>query len=133
MFNDEDVALGVDYPIQMTGKSGGFKQTYTSLRDVTSQIHILLRTQIGERIHQPDYGTNLHRLLFESYQNEEELIEVLRTNIEEPIAAWIAPPVTINNIDIVFEDFNRATVSIDFQLVSRPEENARINVTVNGQ
>lgn len=131
--NDKDIALGGDYPIQLTGQSGGFKQTFITLRDVTSQIHILLRTQIGERINNPEYGTNLNRLLFESYQTEDELVDVLRQNIEEPIRRWITPPVVINNVDIIFEDYNRAAVSIDFSLEANPEENSKLNLTINGQ
>ena len=57
------------------GKGWGFPPTFNKSAhnidmlsdesDIASSLEILLSTDVGERVMQPKYGCNLHRLLFE--------------------------------------------------------------------
>lgn len=45
--------------------SSGTVRTISHEQDIDSSLEILLSTEVGERVMQPTYGCDLHRLLFE--------------------------------------------------------------------
>ena len=58
-----DYAIGLTLPLQMSTNT--FNQSYDNLVQLKSNVRNLLLTKKGERLAQPTFGTNLHRLLFE--------------------------------------------------------------------
>ena len=74
-----------------------FPATYTSLQAAQENLKTLLSTRIGERIMQPNFGTNLYQIVFEPNISslKSEISELIRT----PISIWL-PYIQIRNLDI---------------------------------
>jgi phage baseplate assembly protein W len=108
-----DYAIGLSLPLQMT--SNTFNQTYDNLVQLKSNVRNLLLTKKGERIGQPNFGTNLHRLLFEP--NDDSLEDKIFQAVDSAIRLWL-PQLSINEINIEatdeMKDLNEVSVSITF-------------------
>ena len=94
---DPDVKIGISLPMDHTDGSGFFPGTSTTLTQTSSNIRNLLLTNKGERVGQPEFGCGLLNVLFEPMSDD--LLEDVRTEIEDSIAFWL-PHVTINNIGV---------------------------------
>lgn len=112
----KNVALGLSLPIKK-GQSGYFETNYISQDQIKTNISNLLRTNRGERIMQPTFGTGLRELLFNpSTQNlEDQIVET----IETAFATWL-PYVNLDSIDVDLSpdtvDNNRVGIKIDYTL-----------------
>jgi phage baseplate assembly protein W len=78
-----------------------FNQTYDNLLQLKSNVRNLLLTRKGERLAQPNFGTNLHYLLFEP--NDDSLEGKIYQAIESSIKFWL-PQLSINEINIEATD-----------------------------
>ena len=77
-----DVAIGIQLP--MVSRNGRlFDQSYSTNVQALSNLHNLLLTNKGERIHQPEFGTDLLSHIFE--QNEVDLQDKIGNSIESAI------------------------------------------------
>ena len=99
---EKDIAVGISLPLQ-AGRGGYFNQTYTTIEQVTSNVINLLLTIPGERYMQPNFGSNLHKYLFEQYDSlaKQDIIE----SITEAMGIWL-PYVNIVELEVKdpFED-----------------------------
>jgi len=107
--------INVSYPI-VKGNTGFFKQTFNTLDAVKSKIHVLLNTDPGERVFNPNFGLGMRRYLFEPIDD----IDELKTVIEDKINKYI-PEVYIANLEINKDfnnnvDQNRLVINISFFL-----------------
>jgi phage baseplate assembly protein W len=92
-----DVAIGIQLP--MVSRNGRlFDQSYSTNVQALSNLHNLLLTNKGERIHQPEFGTDLLSHIFE--QNEVDLQDKIGNSIESAIRFWL-PYITIAEMKIV--------------------------------
>ena len=66
----EDYAVGLALPIQINGVA--FKQNYTEIEQLKSNIKNLLLTKRGERIMNPLFGAGVETVLFEPITEEFE-------------------------------------------------------------
>ena len=74
---DTRVSVGIDFPFGRVGNGDGFfKTTKTTIDAIKNNIKLLLQTNQGERMFQPNLGMNLRNLLFE------EMTEDLTIQIE---------------------------------------------------
>ena len=63
---DTRVSVGIDFPFgRVPNGDGYFKTTKTTVDAVKNNIKLLLQTNRGERVFQPNLGMNLNELLFE--------------------------------------------------------------------
>ena len=116
---DPDVKIGVSLPMDHIDGSGFFPGTSTTLTQTSSNIGNLLLTNKGERVGQPEFGCGLLQILFEPMS--ENLLESVRSEIEESIAFWL-PHVIISDIS-VDQDENephQMNVNIEFALTIQP-------------
>lgn len=111
----EDHAIGLALPIQITNVA--FDQTFKTNDQVRFNIINLLLTRKGERVMQPDFGTGLHELLFETI--DEDLEERLEDTITEAFERWL-PYVTLETVEIdisnELRDQNKANMTIFFRI-----------------
>ena len=94
-----EYAIGLSLPLQMTTNT--FNQTYDNLVQLKSNVRNLLLTRKGERLAQPNFGTNLHYLLFEP--NDDSLEGKIYQAIESSVKFWL-PQLSINEINIEATD-----------------------------
>lgn len=78
--------IGVTIPIRR-GREGMFQQSYTVPEQVKSNFINLVLTKKGERLHQPDFGCDIHAVLFE--QINEDTIELARQAVVNAVDKWM--------------------------------------------
>ena len=68
---DTRVSVGIDFPFgRVPNQDGYFKTTKTTIESVKNNIRLLLKTEKGERLFQPNLGLALRRFLFQQINNE---------------------------------------------------------------
>ena len=71
---DTRVSVGIDFPFAIVpNKDGYFATTKTTIESVKNNIRLLLQTQKGERIFQPNLGMNIRRFLFEQITEDTQV------------------------------------------------------------
>ena len=122
-----DVFIGLKLPLGYSD-SGYFKQTKTTLQQAKYNIINLLKTIPGERLGQPEFGSQLHSILFEPMN--EDFGDILEDSIKESLATWL-PYINIKNIEITFPDYNtnRVNIAIDFGLSFEPDRFETVSIS----
>ena len=107
----KNIAIGVSLPFNGPGV---FKSTYTTKDQIKSNLVNLLLTDTGERIMNPNFGTNLKRFLFEGITDSS--LDLLKNNILISILNYISE-ITVTNITLVPDtDNNLVSLTIDYYL-----------------
>jgi len=125
-------AYGITLPIQPGGGTM-FNQSYSSFEAAKSNLKNLLLTNKGERILQPNFGTNLRELLFEQL-TDGVLEEKLETVITDSINFWL-PYIDVEEIEVdmsdEMKDTNTAGIRLKFS-VGGQFESQDLTFTVKG-
>ena len=125
-----DYAIGLSLPLQMSTNT--FNQTYDNLVQLKSNVRNLLLTKKGERVGQPNFGTNLHRLLFEP--NDDSLEDKIFQAVDSAVRLWL-PQLTINEINIEatneMKDSHEVSVSITFT-ANYNSQSFKVDFNING-
>ena len=79
--------IGVSLPFN--NPSGIFFKTVTNRDQVLSNLKNLLLTAKGERYFQPEFGTDIRRVLFEYISDESQFKNSLKGEIESAIGRWL--------------------------------------------
>ena len=110
-----DKTIGIILPIRR-GKVGYFDSSTDTVTQIKSNLINLVMTRKGERPFQPDFGTNLHELVFE--QMDDEYNSRVESTIRIAVTKWM-PFLRIDKLEIDRdEDRNRTVVRITFSLRS---------------
>lgn len=92
--------FGITLPITH-GPQGYFNQSYSVAEQVKSNINFLLRTKKGERRMNPEFGSGLWSVLFESYTDD--ISPIVESTIRSDIKRWMSY-VNIQNIEVITDD-----------------------------
>lgn len=107
--------IGITFPIRR-GKTGYFAQSRTALEQVKSNLINLLLTRKGERVFQPELGSDLHTLVFS--QMDEEYESNVQSAIQNAVAQWLP----FLNVDVITvqrdQNRNLTRVQLQFSLAS---------------
>jgi len=76
---------------------------------IRQSILLLLSTRPGERVMRPDYGCNLHRLLF--WPNDNTTAGLAIHYVRQAIERW-EPRVQITRLDAIRNEFDPARLDI---------------------
>ena len=106
--SEPDVAVGLSLPINI--EAGKFKSTYTTTDQARTNIKNLLLTIKGERVFQPDFGTNLYKILFEP--NTEFLRDNISDEIKSSISKW-TPYINLEAVEVSGQD-NAVRVKVKY-------------------
>ena len=107
----KNIAIGISLPFNGPGV---FKSTYTTKDQIKSNLVNLLLTDKGERVMNPNFGTNLKRFLFEGITDNN--LETLKDNILSSILTYIYE-ITVTNIILVPNtDNNLVSLTIEYYL-----------------
>ena len=128
--NDKDtrVSVGIDFPLGLVpGGDGYFATTKTTIESVKTNIKLLLQTNQGDRLFQPNLGMNLKQLLFE--QASDETTIQIENNIVDVFERWL-PFVQLQNISIDRrDDVNQININIEFNISRAPNSLDSVQVT----
>lgn len=91
-------AIGVTLPFNTEG-GGVFNKSYFSDEQMRSNVINLLSTKKGERLYHIDFGTDLHKFLFEQITETGELEAKIRSSLVTAFDFW-TPYVVVKNVDI---------------------------------
>lgn len=110
-----DVAIGVMLPF---GKPKGlFQLSYTTEQQAVSNLKSLLLTRKGERLFQPNFGSDVYSLMFENINSD--LSSQLDESLREDIEYWL-PYIIIDDINIeVIEDRNYVRIELSFRVTEQ--------------
>ena len=132
--DDPDVRIGVTLPFVRDNKTGWFDQSFTTLEAAKSNLRNLLLTMKGERLMQPNFGTDLMKLIFE--QDDGTLTDRIRETIITAVDFWL-PYVKLNTIEVnnsVETDdmnFNRFNIKLVFSIRNVPDKFETITFTLD--
>ena len=123
---NKDVAVGITLPF---GKSSGlFNLSYTTEEQSISNLKNLLLTRKGERVFQPNFGSNIPSLLFEQMNSSLEVD--LEQSLRDDIGFWL-PYILIDDI-LIQPDFDRNLVRIELSFrVTKQGANTQIIIFVD--
>ena len=121
-----DTKIGLELPFARS-RTGLFGLTETTLEQAGHNIKNLLLTAKGERVMQPEFGSDLRELLFE--QDTEDFIDRIQLAIEEAISTWL-PYINVEEANVVTDDSNpnRVKIDIDFSLNYEPDRFDSVNL-----
>jgi len=91
--------LGVKLPLTRD-TSDGFTMLHNIAQMYRQNLKMLILTNPGERVMEPNFGVGMNRFLFESYGS------AVRTQIEEKIQSQVS--IYIPNIQILSMDFGES-------------------------
>ena len=107
----KNIAIGISLPFN---SPSAFTKTYSTQDQIKSNLINLLLTNKGERIMNPEFGTDLRQILFEGINVDTE--EIIKQKIISSVGLFI-PDVIIKSIIITpIQDTNTITVSVYYNL-----------------
>ena len=113
---NEDKYVGIGFPLDHSPE-GFFYKTKTVLEQAKANLQNLLLTTPGERIMQPEFGSQLKFIVFEQGEN-------IPDRIEEAINSAVDKHLAYINIENVFttQQDNQLNVSIEFSVPLNPDD-----------
>jgi phage baseplate assembly protein W len=121
--------IGITLPLEK-GNTGYFAQSTNVLTQIKSNFKNLMLTRKGERVMQPDFGTDIHNMVFE--QITEETQDNMKLSITNSVERWM-PFLELQNIQIntpADGDVNTVAIKIDYRFRSNPNVTDSLTVTV---
>ena len=122
--DDQDTrfSVGIDFPFALVpNQDGYFKTTKSTIDAIKNNIKLLLQTEQGERVFQPNLGMGLKRFVFEQI-TEDTTIEI-ENNIVDVFESWL-PFVDLRDIQINIDSENQTNnkigINITFSINKAP-------------
>jgi len=119
---DTRVSVGIDFPFgRVPNQDGYFKTTKTTIESVKNNIRLLLKTERGERLFQPNLGLALKRFLFEQINEDTNIL--IENEIVDTFEKWL-PFVEIRELDVntqpINSDRNQIKIKVTFNIRRAP-------------
>ena len=115
----KNIAIGVSLPFNGPGV---FNSTYTTKDQTKSNLVNLLLTSVGERVMNPNFGTELRRFLFDGITDSN--LELLKNSLLNSIAVYL-PDITVTNISVIPDtDHNLINLNVNYvvNISQNPDE-----------
>jgi phage baseplate assembly protein W len=121
---NKNITIGISLPFSAPS---AFRSTYSFKDQLKYNLVNFLLTNKGERILNPNFGTNIRRQLFN--QIDEDIYENLITEISDSIVLYF-PDITIEKLDVVpTYDSNLITVNLSYRInISNEKDTITINL-----
>ncbi len=112
---NEDKYVGIEFPLDHSPE-GFFYKTNTVLQQSKANLRNLLLTTPGERIFQPEFGSQLKSIVFEQGPD-------IPNRVEEAIRSAVDKYLSYININNVFtiQENNTLNVSIEYSVPLNPD------------
>ena len=108
--------FGIKYPFTSDGFQNFYLDANSSIKEkVRSQLMHIVFTPKGQRIRNPEFGTDLIKFIFEP--NDKITWESVKNEVTESVKRW-ATNINLNNIQIVKneEDESEIYVRLDYSV-----------------
>jgi phage baseplate assembly protein W len=116
-----------------SNSNGIFAVNYTTLTQAKSNLQNLILTKKGERLQNPNFGCDIHNLLFEQI-NEETIGTKIESSILDAVGTWL-PYLNIEQIVFDYDDndidTNKISVDVKFSLKSNTTMTELLSITIN--
>jgi phage baseplate assembly protein W len=83
---DPDTFIGLAFPLGFAN-DGIFRKTKTTLEQASNNLKNLLLTMKGERLGHPEFGCEIHNLLFE--QIGDDINDTVEEMVKEAVDTWL--------------------------------------------
>ena len=128
---DTRVSVGLNFPISRApgNQDGFFSTSKTTIESIKNNIRLLLQTQKGERMFQPNLGMNIRQFLFEQITEDTQV--QIENDIVDTFATWL-PFVELReiNIDLAEQDQNKINIKIVFNIKRAPNTIESVGVVL---
>ena len=130
---NDDVFIGINLPFKKSeGSEGYFLSTTTTIEAVKNNVKLLLSTDKGERIFQPNLGIGLRRFLFEPITGETTI--AIQNEIIETFNFWL-PFISIKDIKVETTSAdgtnpNQISINVIFNLDKDPNTLESVQVQI---
>lgn len=128
--NYKSLGIGIN---RKSNVGGIFPINYTTLTQAKDNLVNLILTRKGERSMQPDFGCDIHNLIFEQIVEESIAIDV-ENSIIDAVNTFL-PYLNIDKIIFDYDDndidTNTISLDIQFSLKSNPSLTETLNVSIN--
>jgi|10_taG_2_1085330.scaffolds.fasta_scaffold68419_2 hypothetical protein len=128
---DSNVFVGIDYPFHKAdGAPGWFASVQTTLLAVKNNLRMLLQTERGERLMQPDLGLGLKQFLFQPLT--EDLKANVASEIQQMIDVWL-PFVEIRELHVNSGSGNQSNsllIKVIFNITRDPNTLESVEVEI---
>ena len=123
------MAKGIGITLPLTkGKTGYFAQAFTIIDQLKSNFINLILTRKGERPMEPDFGCDIHTLMFTQMDSDYEVN--VQNAVTSAVSKWM-PFLTINDLVVQRDDdHNRTLITTTFSLTSNANIFATVTVLV---
>ena len=108
---DPDTFIGLAFPLGFAN-DGIFRKTKTTLEQAKHNLKNLLLTMKGERLAHPEFGCDIHKLIFEPVS--EDINDTIEEMIKEAVDIWL-PYITVAKT-VTNQIENRLNVDVHFSL-----------------
>jgi phage baseplate assembly protein W len=121
---NKNIAIGISIPLNVPS---AFRSTYDFKEQLKYNVVNLLLTNKGERIFNPNFGTNIRKQLFN--QISEDTYIALTDDIRNTIETYI-PQITIEQLEAVPSyDQNVITINLTYRVnISNEKDTITINL-----
>lgn len=117
--------MSIDYPYSIDGR--GRTATVARRAHLHDLIEQVLMTSPGERVMRPDFGSGLHRVVFEP--GGPEAVTTTQYLVQSSLQQWLGNLITVESVDVTFHE-GELLVSITFvDLASRQRDTAEFRRT----
>ena len=102
--------FGISYPFTSDGFQNFYLDANSSVKDkVRSQLMHIVFTPKGQRIRNPEFGTDLIKFIFEP--NDKITWESVKNEVTESVKRW-ATNISLNDIQIVKNEENESEIYV---------------------
>ena len=110
---NDDSKFGLSFPLRYDVNSGGFFPTTSRLREqASSNLKNLLLTNKGERVGQPDFGSNIPNILFEPITDN--IGSLIEESVNEAVSQWL-PYISIQNVFVNTPEDNPNSILVQIE------------------
>ncbi|HNW49650.1 MAG TPA: GPW/gp25 family protein [Prolixibacteraceae bacterium] len=103
------LGTGWSFPPTFSGK-GDFTELVEGEQDIEQSLRILLSTVPGERVHRPEYGCGIYKMVYEKMDSN--TLTLFKHIIEKAVLLF-EPRITLNDVMFNFDKEKEGTLLIE--------------------
>jgi phage baseplate assembly protein W len=118
------IAAGLDFPFPFATDLGGRVSAVGGDEAIRGKIIQVLFTAPGERVHRPDFGCGLFRMVFEP--GNAVLAAATEFTVGQALARWLHDDIVVDAVQVQAQDENVAVTVVYTRRVTMERETVRI-------